>query len=340
MITSIEIENFRGIASGRLDGLAPLTILTGPNGCGKSTILDALLIGSTWLPGDGIGIAVARHQRNLDGGRWLFLDRHRPARLKIQHDGPGQESSERRLAWIDPVGFEPELEKFAAHQAPGPYRQISCLAQDGSRLAQVFFTIDNKFQIRKDALVRSPATFTQMIDPSLPVPLEDTYSEAWRLGKRDEALELMRGLVDDLQSIDILTEANREPRLYLTRKAGAVPVSLSGDGIQAVLQQVLAIALVPEGGLALIEEPEVFLHPRAIFQVGRALVEAMRQGRQIVLTTHSLELIDAILGYSSNEESSKVALFNFRLSEGQLRSSRWSGEEMRFSRNQIEDDLR
>ena len=50
MITSVSIENLRGIREGRLDGLAPLTVLVGPNGSGKSTVLDALLIGGAGAP--------------------------------------------------------------------------------------------------------------------------------------------------------------------------------------------------------------------------------------------------------------------------------------------------
>src|SRR5580704_18693644 len=41
MITSLDIQNLRGIRQGKLDGLRPLTILLGPNGCGKSTVLEA-----------------------------------------------------------------------------------------------------------------------------------------------------------------------------------------------------------------------------------------------------------------------------------------------------------
>jgi len=40
MIESVEIESFRGIRRGALKDLGALTSLTGPNGCGKSTIVD------------------------------------------------------------------------------------------------------------------------------------------------------------------------------------------------------------------------------------------------------------------------------------------------------------
>jgi AAA15 family ATPase/GTPase len=45
MIEMVEIENLRGIVSGRLEGLSPLSILLGVNNSGKSTILEALYLG-------------------------------------------------------------------------------------------------------------------------------------------------------------------------------------------------------------------------------------------------------------------------------------------------------
>ena len=46
MITSVEIENLRGIARGAVADLAPLSVLVGPNNSGKSTILEALYLDS------------------------------------------------------------------------------------------------------------------------------------------------------------------------------------------------------------------------------------------------------------------------------------------------------
>lgn len=57
MITSIDIENVRGIETGRIEGLTPLTILTGPNACGKSTVLDGLLVATSPTPEEALGRA-------------------------------------------------------------------------------------------------------------------------------------------------------------------------------------------------------------------------------------------------------------------------------------------
>lgn len=60
-IVSVEIRAFRGIMKGCLEELGQLTILTGTNGCGKSTVLDAILCGASPRVGDAVGRAVKRH---------------------------------------------------------------------------------------------------------------------------------------------------------------------------------------------------------------------------------------------------------------------------------------
>ena len=42
MITTIGIENFKGIGERQRIGLKPITLLFGPNSAGKSTVLHAL----------------------------------------------------------------------------------------------------------------------------------------------------------------------------------------------------------------------------------------------------------------------------------------------------------
>ena len=72
MISSIEISRFRGIREGRLDDLTPLVVLVGPNGCGKSTVLDAMLIGASPKPQAAIKLVTERHTGVPNGTRWFF----------------------------------------------------------------------------------------------------------------------------------------------------------------------------------------------------------------------------------------------------------------------------
>lgn len=69
-------------------------------------------------------------------------------------------------------------------------------------------------------------------------------------------------------------------------------------------------------------------------------MSAMREGIQVILTTHSLELIDGLLHEATGEDLKKLSLFRTLLKEGQLLTSRLDGEEVAFARSQIQDDLR
>ena len=83
MIAGISSDGLRGILDGTLEGLTPLTILTGVNGSGKSTVLDALLIVESSNPEDAIAQAVRRRKATLFGSRWLVNGKARYASTKI-----------------------------------------------------------------------------------------------------------------------------------------------------------------------------------------------------------------------------------------------------------------
>jgi AAA15 family ATPase/GTPase len=105
------------------------------------------------------------------------------------------------------------------------------------------------------------------------------------------------------------------------------------------VQLALETAVAPEG-LVLVEEPEVYQHPRAIWANARGLLANVRRGVQIVLTTHSLELIDALLAEATPEDLEKMALFNLRLDDGALMAARRDGDDITFARRELENDLR
>jgi predicted ATPase len=145
-------------------------------------------------------------------------------------------------------------------------------------------------------------------------------------------------LVPSVEDIQILAEDDT-PILYLTYRDLAVPAALAGDGIRLLLRLSFELATQP-GGLVLMEEPEVHMHPGAIQQCARAIVAAVRRGVQVVLTTHSLEFIDMLLSVSSDEDLERLSCYQVRLDGGKLVSSRLAGPDVAFARTQIEDDLR
>jgi AAA15 family ATPase/GTPase len=138
--------------------------------------------------------------------------------------------------------------------------------------------------------------------------------------------------------LEILTEHDT-PILHLVFEDHSVPVAFAGDGLYALVQLSLELASRPQG-VVLLEEPEVHEHPAAIRQAVRAILAAVRRDIQVILTTHSLELIDALLAESSEADLERLSLYRLELDNGRLISVRKPGPDIAFARGEIEEDLR
>ncbi len=332
MLTSIEIEKFRGILKGRLDEFTPLVVLVGPNGSGKSTILDSILIGANPNPGVGIGQTVLRREELASGAPWLLWKRgvDGPATIRATFQ------TARVRTYTLKIDFTGDIVvNCTAHDVQG---------EDQHPFSHVFvkFSPDNIYSISGNPPPAEGIPEVVFVGPfpkRFLGPLHELYSELVRRGKSDEVTTILGGLVPGLQRVEILVE-NQKPVLNLVFRDRAVPAVLAGDGINLLLRLGFELA-IRSGGIALMEEPEIHGHPAAIRQSARAILAAVRRNVQVFVTTHSLELIDALLSEASlTKDVDKLGLYRLQLHDGLLKSSRLPGPEVAFARGTIEDDLR
>jgi ABC-type branched-subunit amino acid transport system ATPase component len=360
VIRSVEIKGLRGIREGALTELTPLVVLVGPNGSGKSTVLDALLIAANPRPGEGIGLAGVRREGVNASARWLLwrAGLGEPAELLVTTD-----SRKRRFTLSitsqsrDMTVIEGRLVDYGADDQPIHESRVTVQFQAGQLSG---YSGENK--------VLEGVPEVRILDPRSAggrPPLHQLYTRAVEQGLHKDVIASIRTLIPALEDIQILAPED-VPVVYLSfgaaaRGGYALPAALAGDGIRLLLDLTLELAVRP-GGLVLMEEPEVHMHPGAIRQCARAIVAAVRRGVQIVLSTHSLELIDALVAESSEEDLAKLALYRLWLQAGApkpspstgrgmgssdvvaqvgiLKSSRLPGPDVAFSRREIEDDLR
>lgn len=349
MIEAITIHGLRGIREGALEGLAELTIITGVNGCGKSTVLDALLIVASPRPEEAIAHAVRRRTTTRFGARWLVHASEQWATLGVRHSGDQRhectlrwrrapvhlsEGDPRRAAVQERYTqhIEVEFEEAVAGGTPLP---------DTSGAGWVAFDAGNEHlasgQLDFDYV---PSSSIQLVDPGSAIPLDRAYSEATRRGRRDEIVAVLRELVPGLTGVEILSEDDGSPALYIVQgQRGAVPVGVAGDGVQALVQLAVQFAALP-GGRVLVEEPETYQHPAALRLTARVLLATMRRGVQVILTTHSLELIDMLVEEATPEDVPRMALFTLALDDGVLRQGRLAGEQIASARAEVAEDLR
>lgn len=344
MIRSIEIKGLRGIREGKLDDLAPLSILVGPNGSGKSTVLDALLIGASPTPVGAIVRAVARRVGVKRAARWLFWRAGGPQPCEVSVISREGEHRRTTLA----MKQEDAADQFTVR-----------LLKSNSAEVQFGMTIDFENKLQTAAYIAMGAKIkvqepwenhtarlnsvpsVGLVDAkdfeTLP-PLYRTFTATVEQGRDQDVKKIAGEALRGLSDIRILTEGDT-PVLHLVFPGYSIPVGLAGDGVQTVLRLSLELASC-SGGVVLLEEPEVHQHPGTVRLTAMTILAAVRRGIQVILTTHSLELIDGLLTQASEEDLKQIAVFRVQLEDGVLKSSRLPGPDAAFARSQIEEDLR
>lgn len=353
VISSVAINNLRGIREGVVKELTGLTVLVGSNGSGKSTVLDALSIGVTRVPGEAVGDAVLRRASRHPTTRWLFANTSRRASVHVARDNGTRFTilDLKDQAWARALyqyARAPELERRMASGV-----SLTVLREVGSpKLAEasIAFFADGEF----DALptsVENPGGFQQLSSDvrfvdmrfgARSAALNKLLTDAKSSGRYEFAFELAREVVPGLTQIEILPldDAAENFDLFTTFRDRSVPLAVAGDGVRGLIRLALELAAHP-GGLALVEEPEVHLHPRALRQTARALVAASKRGVQLVLATHSLELIDLLAEYASAEQLlPQFSVQRLVLDAGTLQCRLIPGEQVSRVRQELELELR
>ena len=84
------------------------------------------------------------------------------------------------------------------------------------------------------------------------------------------------------------------PRELAAALAGWVPLEEQGDGMRAFLGILVALGVVNRP-ILLVDEPEAFLHPPQARRIGEMLGGSARSGRQIIVATHSVDVLRGLL---------------------------------------------
>ena len=336
VISSVEITRLRGIREGKLDNLTPLVVLVGPNGCGKSTVLDALLIGAMRDNLEELARAVQRHRGVKYGARWLFWKTGSEGASQVT---VGISDTARRHFTLVPksaddgqrLDIEIEVRQPRENLSDairsvvsqfGPGNNLECVSWNSAPLSAEFPHV-RLFEGHRE-------------DPKR--PLHRLFSEAVTQGGLEQAKAIITDLASDVTDVPLASEVD-DPLVFFSYGNRGVPAALSGDGLYSLLRLSLELATHPNGTV-LLEEPEVHQHPGAIRQSVRAILAAVRRDIQVVITTHSLELIDSILAEATEEDIERLSLYRLELENGRLISNRMPGSDVAFSRTEIESDLR
>jgi predicted ATPase len=324
MIHEIVLETFKCFERLSLP-LAPLTLLTGVNAGGKSTVQQALLLlhqgiverpatHDLVLSGPSVTLGTLRDVVDKVHGRGRFL-------IGLRHDDVAV-----RWSFESPTGAREDLSVPVANVTWTPTGGSTAQVDDRPHLLPPGMLASRSAM----ALIRTLMTVQHVpaarIGPAEVFPLEDAARHQ-TFGPRAERSigtlywygmtpvhEAIRHpgeprptLLHQLEAW--LGELFPQVSLEVQRVRGANLVSLGirtspdtdfhrpqhvGFGITHVLPVFIACLTADAGQLVLIENPEAHLHPKAQAAIGRFLARVSASGVQIVLESHSDHVLNGV----------------------------------------------
>ena len=319
MIIRYDIHNFKNHADTSLD-LGSLTILTGINGMGKSSVIQSMLIlresfqkmpqmQVLSLDGDAfsVGGAAALVNRSVETDQNVL-------KLTVTTD-----EGQNVFGYQYPIGDSNELELKEGSEAPdaGKLKRISLFNDQFQYLSAyrigpqpIYFSqtnvVDRHRQISHklgmgEFVVYFLSKFGQ----------EDIPVKALAFGT-STSLNLMRqtelwmGEISEGVRLRIDQNGSQYDLKYGYEQSGRPTAFHSalntGFGISYVLGLVVTILSAKPGSLILIENPEAHIHPSGQAALMRLISLAAANGVQIILETHSDHIINgALVNWKLNE---------------------------------------
>ena len=317
MITNIALENFKCFRQVSINPKR-LTVLIGPNGTGKSSVLQVLVLikqsmGTDKLNYEGEYISLGGPDDLIPN----FIPEPSLAYLQLRTENESKANSENDKS-IFAAEFSTDLRLYPPGEHGGPIQTgvTNRLTPIGQVLSKLAFVPAIRGFLRSDYL------------------LGDEQTRGYSLGKGHSAMEeqLATNLVysGPLEGLSRLMETvtgtglradmvkGRRVQVKSMTPSGAVNIVSEGFGTNALIQLLLQLITAENKSTVLIEEPEIHLHPKAQADLAEVLAEtAKAEDKQIIMTTHSEHIAGRLLTLVAERKltTEELAIYSFEKDE-------------------------
>jgi predicted ATPase len=322
------MTNFLSYRSTQLE-FSDLTALVGPNGSGKSNAVSAMKLLRD-IAYHGLPTALSK-RGGFDQLRHRSAGRPYDPALRIEFTlGSGRSSFyEIKLASVKGKRYEVKQERAKVYWGDGVYEfsysngQYSSVdREDGERKrgrddaetlippGQSSLTAQPSFAAyvvsgvlqSVQVLEINPARTAELQDPSSISEFEPDGSniasvvENFSTESRSQLADLLSAVVPGIVKVEVRHLADKVTIVFYQNTAGKnreFYAKQMSDGTLRVFGILVALLKIPKPAILLIEEPEVAIHLGAL----QTLVEILRDEvdeLQIVLTTHSADIVDSL----------------------------------------------
>lgn len=343
MIRALHLRNFKCFSDEKLR-LAPLTLLSGLNGMGKSSVIQSLLIlrqsyqqgilqqGLLATAGDLVDLGTVSDiwferakdesiEVRLELDKDIFSKTPREARfpfrvlrgesLGLYGDKASMETAinsvvEKTVLFADrhPSGISKFQYLNAERNGPRKYSPMLRSRASPGDLGARGEFALHILEMFQDSIRIDPADPRWM--PSSGERLRDQI-EVW-LGDISPGVVLS---IKPIPDADLMVSGFSFGAAGQLRSRDYRATNV-GFGLSYVLPVLVALLAVPRGGLILIENPEAHLHPRGQTRLGELCARAAAAGVQVVIETHSDHVMDgARIAIREGVLDAKKAAFHY-----------------------------
>ncbi|MGQ0777475.1 MAG: DUF3696 domain-containing protein [Pseudonocardiales bacterium] len=302
MISTLAMRNFKRFRTVELS-LRPMTVLTGLNGTGKSTSIQALLLARQIAEEPGTSVV------QLNGPYGLALGDSQDV---LRFDAEGDEieinlhcaGTDYRYRFSSPGDRYPHLHVTQRPETPpteligtgpafvylmaerlGPRDLLSVTSVESARVG-----VGEQGQYTAQVLAEheTRTVRAQLRHPNTEhgVTTLRTQVEAWA----SDVISPVQITAQWPPGLSASVLRFQEPGLM----SEPIRPANMGFGFSYALPVIVAGLLAPEGGLLLVENPEAHLHPAGQSRLGRFLARVAGSGVQVVIETHSDHTVNGV----------------------------------------------
>ena len=316
-IPDLSIKGFRGIRELHIPKLGRVTLITGKNNVGKSSILEALRLYVSNASPYVLDAILASREENVWGeDAWGFTN---PSPLFCRFSSSEDEFSIATYGDGSPAGLltirlewrmETEdrsgnaklalLETVPEENWNDPVPVLLIETEEGRRIRR----LDGRPQVSRTRLRRRIAPPLrerfpyELLDPYArngTSDLDELWSEIALTDNEHEVVKALRIISPEISAVSMVKGGSDE-RIAIARSRrleSPIPLRSFGDGVNRLFAIILSLVSV-QGGLLLIDEFENGLHHSVQIDVWRMIFRLARDlDVQVFATTHSQDAVKA-----------------------------------------------